>query len=102
MTTTTAEKIPDPANMKELLAEASRLAKREVEVEKTSDGKYIVLYLSFDKAPPPKGETPADALSSFIDMMLRRSEAEATMGSDEQSEESSDGNHAQPSRSDDQ
>lgn len=39
---------------------------REFEVEQTKDGKYIVLYLTFNREPPPKGDTPEEAMENFI------------------------------------
>jgi len=53
-------------NNPELYAKAVELAGREVEVERTKDGKYIVLFLSFNESPPPKGATPDAALEAFI------------------------------------
>jgi hypothetical protein len=38
----------------------------EVEVEKTTDGKFIVLYMNFNSSPPPKGDTEEDALNKFL------------------------------------
>jgi hypothetical protein len=38
----------------------------EVETDKTTDGKFIVLYMNFNKAPPPKGDTEEEALSNFL------------------------------------
>ncbi len=58
--------------MLDLLQEASQLAGRDIEIEETTDGKYIVLYMSFSGSPPPKGDTEIDALEKFIDTMKKR------------------------------
>lgn len=55
-----------------LYTEAARLAGRPVEVEETTDGKFIVLWLHFQASPPPKADTEAKALAGFIAMMLQR------------------------------
>ena len=52
--------------LKKLYEEAEELAGRSVEVEKTRDGKYIVMWMSFSSSPPPKGDSVEDALSLFI------------------------------------
>jgi hypothetical protein len=53
--------------MDELYQKAKELAGRTVEVEKTTDGKYIVLFLVLGKSPPPKGDTEREALEKFIE-----------------------------------
>lgn len=53
--------------MKQLAEKASALIGRDVEVERTKDGKYIVLFMSLSASPPPKGNTPEEALSKFIE-----------------------------------
>lgn len=55
--------------MKELYEQASQLAGRTVEVEQTTDGKFIVLWMNLNHAPPPKGDTELEALQNFINMM---------------------------------
>lgn len=50
----------------QLTEKASALLGRNVEVEKTRDGKYIVLFMSLTTSPPPKGDTPEEALEKFI------------------------------------
>jgi hypothetical protein len=52
--------------MSELMARAVELAGRDIEVEKTKDGKYIVLFMSMTESPPPKGATIDEALEKFI------------------------------------
>jgi len=52
--------------MKQLLEKASTILGRDAEVEKTKDGKYIVLFMSLTTSPPPKGDTPEEALEKFI------------------------------------
>jgi hypothetical protein len=37
----------------------------EYEVEQTRDGKYIVMFMSFNCPPPPKGDTPEEAIEKF-------------------------------------
>lgn len=54
-----------------LLERASSLAGRPVEVEQTTDGKYIVLWMSLSYPPPPKGATEEEALQLFIDHMSK-------------------------------
>lgn len=51
--------------MLEARREAEDLLKEELEVERTDDGKYIVLFMSFELPPPPKGETPEEAYQAF-------------------------------------
>jgi hypothetical protein len=51
--------------MKELYEKASSLAGREVEVEKTKDGKFVVVWFDAN-LPPPKGDSEEDALKLFI------------------------------------
>ena len=53
--------------MIELYKKASDLAGRTVEVEKTRDGKYIVLFMVLGKSPPPKGDTEQEALERFLE-----------------------------------
>jgi len=52
--------------MSELMLRAAELAGRDIEVEKTKDGKYIVLFMSMTESPPPKGSTADEALEKFI------------------------------------
>ena len=52
--------------LKDLYRKAKEACGRDVEVEKTKDGKYIVLWLSFSASPPPKADCAEDALESFI------------------------------------
>lgn len=50
-----------------LLAEkVTSLLGRDIEVERTRDGKYIVLFMSLTCSPPPKGDSPQEALEKFI------------------------------------
>lgn len=53
----------------ELLQEASDLVGRPVDVDRTKDGAFIVLYMCFGKKPPPKGKTREEAVLNFIDYM---------------------------------
>ena len=53
--------------MQKLYEKAAELAGRTVEVEKTKDGKYIVLFLVLGASPPPKGDTEQEALEKFIE-----------------------------------
>jgi hypothetical protein len=57
--------------MSALSDRAAQLAGRPVEVEETTDGKYIVLWMNLSHPPPPKGDTEGDALLGFIKMMER-------------------------------
>lgn len=52
--------------LKELQIEAEHLAGRPLEVEKTADGQWIVLYMSFDVGTPPKGDDPKEAWEKFL------------------------------------
>lgn len=52
-------------NPEELARKAFELAGREVEVEETADGQFIVSWMAYGLAPPPKGATPIEALSNF-------------------------------------
>ena len=45
--------------------ELEELLGREVEVEKTKDGKFVVLWMNFNSEPPPKGDTEEDAIEKF-------------------------------------
>lgn len=54
---------------KSLYAKAKAITGREVEVQQTKDGRFIVLYMCFGKKPPPKGATPKEALRLFVDYM---------------------------------
>jgi hypothetical protein len=53
--------------LEELKSRASALLNREVEVEKTKDGKYVVLYMSLSSPPPPKGSSEEEALKFFVE-----------------------------------
>lgn len=53
----------------QLQARAAELAGREVEVEETEDGKFIALFMRFEKSPPAKGETPEEALQNLITLL---------------------------------
>jgi hypothetical protein len=50
----------------DIYAEATALLGRDFEVDRTKDGKYIVLYMNFNSPPPPKGESELDAVERFI------------------------------------
>jgi hypothetical protein len=54
-------------HLKELYAQAAELLGREVEVVPTTDGKYIALFLRFDRSPPRKGHTEEEALRFFVE-----------------------------------
>ena len=88
--------------MENLLKKAESLAGRPVEVEKLSDGKFIVLWMSFASPPPPKEDTPEKALESFIDMMLRIQTEAGSMTSEPIQEGDSDGSHSGDTGSDHQ
>ena len=72
--------------MKKLYEEANELAGREVEVEQTKDGLYIVLWMEFEKSPPPKGRTEQEALEMFIQFMLNRKDEKDTLPSEDTKE----------------
>ena len=54
-----------------LYQEAEQAAGRPVEVEQTTDGKYVVLWMRFQQNPPPKGTSVSAALTNFIDYRLK-------------------------------
>lgn len=58
--------------MDELIKKASELVGRDVEVEKLKDGKYIVLFMSLTESPPPKGNTPEEAVKAFVEWIEKR------------------------------
>jgi hypothetical protein len=60
-----------PALLKALYDRAAEVAGRPVEVEKTTDGQYVVLWLNFASAPAPKKPTEEEALAAFIDMVVK-------------------------------
>jgi hypothetical protein len=55
-----------------LKAKAEELAGRELEVEQTTDGKFVVLYMRFQHSPPPKADTPEEAYQLFIERMEKQ------------------------------
>jgi hypothetical protein len=74
--------------MENLYEQAKVLAGREVVVAQTTDGKYVVEWLSFSHAPPPKADTEKEALEGFISMMFKikeRDNEDDTRGSDDTS-----------------
>ena len=62
-------------SLKILYEEAEALAERPIEVEKTKDGKYIVMWMSFSSLPPPKGDCVEDALDLFIKYLTEKKKA---------------------------
>jgi hypothetical protein len=56
-------------SFEELLATAESHAGRKLDVDRTKDGKFIVLYMCFGRPPPPKGVTREEALQLFIGYM---------------------------------
>ena len=60
-------------SLEELKKKAEELAGYELDIDKTKDGKYIVLFMSLKETPPPKGATPEEALSLFIEWFEKRS-----------------------------
>jgi len=49
-----------------LFAEAEQLIGRPIEIDQTRDGKFIALWMSFGRQPPPKGDSPGEALEKFV------------------------------------
>lgn len=49
-----------------LYERAASLAGRPVEVEPTTDGKFIVIWFNHNRKPPPLGDTEEEALMGFI------------------------------------
>ena len=62
--------------MDELLKEAAALAGRDVEVEVAADGKFVVLWMNFDSSPPPKADSPEEALKAFISYLKNKPKEE--------------------------
>lgn len=62
--------------MDELHKRAAELAGRDVEVEQTTDGQHIVIFMRFDKSPPPKAPTAQEALALFISWMEAHKQSE--------------------------
>jgi len=58
--------------LEELKAKAEVLAGRPLQVEKTKDGKWVVLWMAFRESPPPKGGTEQEALEFFIERISNR------------------------------
>lgn len=58
--------------------EAEALCGRPVEVDRTLDGRYIVVWLNAQRRPPPKGDTPKEALDGFIAHLKSQSAEEAS------------------------
>lgn len=52
--------------MLDLYAKVAELVGRPVEVERTKDGKYIVLFMALGFPPPPKGDDEKGALEAFL------------------------------------
>lgn len=70
-------------SLKFLYEKAEKLAGRPVEVEKTKDGKYIVMWMSFSSFPPPKGGCTEDALELFIEYMENKKKADLEKSGEE-------------------
>ena len=60
----------DRVMIDDLYIQAEKLTGRPVEVEKTKDNKYIVLYMNLMGPPPPKADTEEDSLARFIEWYL--------------------------------
>lgn len=60
-------------SLEDLYAKASTLAGRPVEVDRLSNGQYIVLWMRFDCSPPSASMSEAGALEKFIQMMEAKS-----------------------------
>ena len=54
----------------------------EVETEQTTDGKYIVMYMNFNKSPPPKGDTAEEALTNFLTWIKENTDGRANPAGD--------------------
>ena len=63
--------------MDNLSAAIEKAIGRPFEVEKTQDGSYIVLFLAFEKLPPPKGKTPEEAMEKFLEWHKSMPQGEA-------------------------
>lgn len=57
----------DPIHYWVLQERASRLAGRDLDMEKTVDNKYIVMFMHLTLGPPPKGDTEIEAWENFIE-----------------------------------
>lgn len=65
--------------MRELYDRAEQLAGRPVEVEKTKDGKYIVLFMALGHSPPPKGDTEKEALEEFVSWLSIKAASKSSL-----------------------
>lgn len=54
-------------SLEDLWTEAVEIAGRSVEIDVTADGSCVVLWMSFDRPPPPKGKGIREALENFIE-----------------------------------
>lgn len=44
----------------------TKLLGRKPDIEQTDDGQFIVMFMSFNNSPPPKGATREEAMEKFI------------------------------------
>lgn len=51
---------------------ASFLVRRNIDIEQTMDGKFIVLYMNHNEPPPPKGDTALEALKLFLAVQMTK------------------------------
>lgn len=61
-------------NIGELTKKAVELAGREIDIEPTRDGRYVVPWFNANGGPSPKGETECEALEKFITFLERNKE----------------------------
>jgi hypothetical protein len=79
-----------------LFEEAEHLAGRPVEVQQTEDGKFIVLWMSFNNPPPPKGDCASDALEKFIQYMLNIKSTQVSLEPEDTNQEDTDEGRNRP------
>jgi hypothetical protein len=66
------------------------------EVERTRDGKYVVMFMSFSHSPPPKGRTPEEALELFEEYYERKIKPTLPLPESDSIQEASDSNPQTP------
>jgi len=91
----------------DLYKKAAELAGRDVEVMTLPNGKFVVLWMSFNSKPPQPGDTEEEALNNFIQLQSSLAadnmvhDTDDTVGPETSSDTEtgeSDGDNIRPSR----
>lgn len=61
------ERLDTYYTLQDLHLRAADLVGRPVDVQKTTFGKFIVLWMSLSHSPPPRGDSEEEALRLFIE-----------------------------------